>query len=122
MTKAPLVPGKWYGLETQPTPGNLDGHGPYPAISTSADALFPMAIPTLIRHRCGSHRCTHLPPVAKLPPVEKFHHNNQLEFMAIPHKVCNNFTFSMAGVAAVRSRSAFSFFSSANSTSTSCRR
>jgi len=73
VTEASLVPlGQLaLGLEAQPRPGQLDGHGSDVAIAVLADPALPLRLAALMRGRGEPGQRAHLLAVAKVPPSEE---------------------------------------------------
>src|SRR3990167_8123893 len=74
--EASLVPlaERALGLEAQPQPGDLDHHGPHPAVARLADALVALAVSAVVGRAHQARKSRHFTPVAKAPPAEELHH------------------------------------------------
>ena len=74
--EASLVPlaERALGLEPQPQPGDLDHHGPHPAIARLADALVALAVSAVVGCAHQARKSRHFTSVAKAPPAEELHH------------------------------------------------
>jgi hypothetical protein len=56
------------GLEAQPQPGDLDHHGPHPAVARLADALVALAVSAVVGRAHQARKSHHFTPIAKAPP------------------------------------------------------
>jgi len=91
-------------LEAQPQPGDLDHHGPHPAVTRLADALVALAVSAVVGVLTKPQE-RHFTRLSKAPPAEELHHQQPGAWSARLPQAHQLHDAALASVFGFRSRS-----------------